>query len=145
MISSSFYLYFKDGPFLLLLVASLGSVVIAVLEIIYYTYKMTKKYRNEASGSPGNHYYDIHQRYYYIYMSNSNQKSIQYISSTTNQFYHFVDLLGPSLKMKYEPRLVVLQQYLQDQSIFILRCLLTLPLECAAIVDLAQGVVHLDQ
>ena len=72
-------------------------------------------------------------------------KSIQYISSTTNQFYHFVDLLGPSLKMKYEPRLVVLQQYLQDQSIFILRCLLTLPLECAAIVDLAQGVVHLDQ
>ena len=60
-------------------------------------------------------------------------------------FYHFVDLLGPSLKMKYEPRLVVLQQYLQDQSIFILRCLLTLPLECAAIVDLAQGVVHLDQ
>ena len=32
---------------------------------------MTKKYRNEASGSPGNHYYDIHQRYYYIYMSNS--------------------------------------------------------------------------
>ena len=60
-------------------------------------------------------------------------------------YYHFVDLLGPSLKMKYEPRLVVLQQYLQDQSIFILRCLLTLPLECAAIVDLAQGVVHLDQ
>ena len=72
-------------------------------------------------------------------------QSIQYIYSTTNQFYHFVDLLGPSLKMKYEPRLVVLQQYLQDQSIFILRCLLTLPLECAAIVDLAQGVVHLDQ
>ena len=71
--------------------------------------------------------------------------SIQYVSSKTNQFYHFVDLLGPSLKMKYEPRLVVLQQYLQDQSIFILRCLLTLPLECAAIVDLAQGVVHLDQ
>ena len=59
--------------------------------------------------------------------------------------YYFVDLLGPSLKMKYEPRLVVLLRYLQDQSIFILPCLLTLPLECAAIVDLGQGVVHLDQ
>ena len=58
--------------------------------------------------------------------------------------YYFVDLLGPSLKKKYEPCLVVLLRYLQDQSIFILPCLLTLPLECAAIVDLGQGVVHLD-
>ena len=60
-------------------------------------------------------------------------------------FYHFIDPLGPSLKMKYEPRLVVLLRYIQDQSIFILPCLLTLPLECAAVVGLGQGVVHPDR
>ena len=59
---------------------------------------MTKKYRNEASGSPGNHYYDIHQRYYYIYMSNSSQKNTQYICSTSKTLLPFRRSFGSLFK-----------------------------------------------
>ena len=59
------FIFALDGPFLLLLVASLGSVVIAVLELIHYTYKVSKRSRKESieSNDIGSHYYGIHQRY----------------------------------------------------------------------------------
>ena len=55
-------LFTTDGPFLLLLVASLGSVAIAIVEIIHYTYKTSKRQKKEVTGAIGAHYYDIRQR-----------------------------------------------------------------------------------
>ena len=71
------YLFFSDGPFLLLLVASIGSILIAILETLHYTYKTSKKYKNQINGSGGTRYYDLRQRFDFISISKHSYFSLK--------------------------------------------------------------------